>query len=310
MIDPSGPDLPAIQCYQVDGCCGPSPCAITQDDFVCQVRSLAPEGDIYNNTQPAVLPTIQNRGAVTVGCAKVGCEQLVLGSCCIEPTIPCVIDDPVAPQLAVIDSFAVSAYGAVQALCAMLLELDPCTAQVTIKCWAQRFNIAYPDPCAATGWSQGLLAFLICLITQLRYNVVNMDFLTELAARFGATFIIRYAGDLNCGPGGWWTLARDAPECPPLTACPPDASVSTRNTPMVLPFQGCYTVQPSLNIILSPANITIPSNCNLPGAGAPVTLPHDAELYSAFKWLLPQLLPATALWCVYDNNQDGDPCIV
>src|SRR5262249_18198877 len=90
----SGPDEPETLCWIPDGCCGPSPCDIGPDDFMCQVRSLLPEGDPYNNTAESIREPPPRYGAITVGCARVGCEQLIFGSCCTE-IIPCEVD-PVA----------------------------------------------------------------------------------------------------------------------------------------------------------------------------------------------------------------------
>src|SRR5262245_10104502 len=100
----SGPDIAPIKCYERDAGCGPSPCAIDTDEFICQVRSLLPEGEPWNNTRPATRTPPVNQGAITIGCARVGCEQLVLGGCCAD-IIPCE-DLPAAPQLAVVDSFS------------------------------------------------------------------------------------------------------------------------------------------------------------------------------------------------------------
>jgi hypothetical protein len=251
------------------------------------------------------MPTTQNAGAVTVGCARVGCEQLVLGSCCSQATIPCVVGDPVAPQLATVDSFSAVAFTAVSALCQALRELDPCSANVTIPCWANKFGIKYPDPCATSGWSTQVLAFLICLYVQLRFNVVNWDFLTALAARFGARFVWHWAGDFSgCDPAlqfGWWTMARDSAPCPPPVACPPDPSLAHR--PQLIPFgPACWEPPMSVNLVLYPDDVKIPANCNIPGGSHAITLPHDPELYQAFKWLLPQLLPQTMNVCLYEAD--------
>src|SRR5215471_13142676 len=91
----SGPDDPGIACYVPDGCCGPDICLLGLDDFICQIRSLLPEGEIFNNTKKTVREPAQNYGAITVGCARVGCEQLVFGGCCSDQ-IFC-DDDPIAP---------------------------------------------------------------------------------------------------------------------------------------------------------------------------------------------------------------------
>lgn len=299
----SGPDVAAIQCRVPDGCCAVSPCAITEVDFICQIRSLLPEGDLYNNTLPPALPPaqIQVIGTATVGCSKVGCEQMIFGGCCDQPMQCDYL--PVAPQLAVVDSFSAIAYQAIAALCRMLRELDPCSADITIRKWAARFGITYPDPCGGT-WSDAVLAVLICEMAKIRLQVINWDYLTQLAARFGAAFVIRNAGDLNCGPIGWWTMARAQADCPPGYQCPADADVPNSGYIRLTPT--CIEEPDSLNLILSPTDITLPPNCNNPPN--PATLPHDPELYEAFKWLLPKILPQPIYWCVYERDEAN--CIV
>src|SRR5262245_59421934 len=217
----TGPDAPAILCYAPDACCGASPCAVDEDEFICQVRSLLPEGEPWNNTRPSAATPAVNQGAITVGCAHVGCEQLVLGGCCAD-NIPCE-DVPVAPQLAVVDAFSAVGHGAVVALCRALRELDPCTADETIRHWADRFGIGRPDPCGPP-FSDAVLAVLVCLFVRLRRQVINLAFLRELAAAFGADLVVRDAGDFNCGPSGWWTMARTRPACPEPAPCPPGPS--------------------------------------------------------------------------------------
>lgn len=307
-MNASGPDIAAIQCYQPDGCCGPSPCAITEDQFICQIRSLLPEGDLYNNTLPSEPPAsdISGIGSVTVGCYIVGCEQLVVGGCCDTGGVGCDVV-VTAPQLAVVDSFAAAAYGAVQALCNMLKELDPCTADLTMRQWALRLGIITDDPCEPQ-WSDDVLALLICLLPQIKHHVINLEFLTALAARFGATFNVYHAGDFNCGPTGWWTMARDRAECPPAYTCPPgdDTALKSPNGIVVPLVPPCVAAPPSMNLVLCPSDVTIPANCNIPGT--PMTLPHDPELYAAFKWLLPQILPQPIFWCIYECDEAN--CIV
>jgi hypothetical protein len=302
----TGPDIAAIQCYQPDGCCGPSPCDIDLETFICQIRQLLPEGDVYNTSLPAQLPTPERptQSGITVGCSKVGCEQLVLGSCC--PDVLLCDAEPVAPQLAVVDSFSAVAFGAVQSLCALLKELDPCTADSSLHRWAERMGIVRPG-CDGQ-WSDDVLAVLICLLPQIKLHVINWQYLTALAARFGASLTMSYAGDLNCGPIGWWTMARDANECPQPYTCPPgDISVMHHPRGIIMPLSPtCVGIADSLNLVISPTDITIPANCNLPGT--PATLPHDDELYEAFKWLLPKILPQPHYWCVYERDEAN--CIV
>jgi len=296
----SGPDIAPIKCYERDTCCGPSPCAIDADEFMCQIRSLLPEGDPWNNTRPAAPEPAVNQGAITVGCARVGCEQLVFGGCCADD-IPCE-DLPAAPQLAVVDSFSAVAYSAVVALCKMLPELDPCTAEETVRRWAARFGIGLPEPCGEP-FSDHVLAILVCLFVRLPHEIINMALLKELAAAFGVDFVVRDAGDMNCGPLGWWTMARDRPECPEAVLCPPGPP---DNQPLIRMVACSPTPPLSLNFVLSPTDIRLPDNCNLPPN--PAVLPHDPELYEAFKWLLPRILPQQILACVYER--DPANCIV
>lgn len=294
----SGPDIPQIQCRPPDGCCGPSPSVITREDFICQIRTLLPEGDVWNNTLPTEAPEAGTMaiGAAAVGCMRVGCEQLVFGSCCVEIAIPCDVD-PVAPQLALVDAFAAVAYQAVVALVAMLRELDPCTAQTTVKRWGERYGLV-GDPCARQ-WSDRAISALICVMLQIKRNVVNYDYLRQLAGRFGAEITIREAGDMNCGPTGWWTMARDREaNCPQPVACPPDAY--RMMIPIMRMESSCATLPLSLNIITAPGDIVFPDNCNLPPLNK--TMTHDPELYEAFKWLLPKILPQPAFYCFYERN--------
>jgi hypothetical protein len=297
----TGPDIPAIQCRTPDGCCGPSPCDLTLDQFICQIRSLLPPGDIYNNTVPyAATPPI-NRGAITVGCSQVGCEQLIFGGCCDDETIFCTTGEPVAPQLAVVDSYATVAYGSVESLCEMLKELDPCTAKLTLHQWAARLGITAPDPCEPM-WSDKVLAILVCLMLQLKNHVMNWSYLMKLAHSFGADMALYFAGDMNCGPTGWWTMARDAPVCdpqPPPCATENDAPSERQEIMRLNP--PCQSPPLSLNIVIAPTEITPIQNCNL--ALTPITLPHDPELYEAWKWLLPRILPQPALYCIYEQNE-------
>jgi hypothetical protein len=302
----TGPDVAAIQCYEPDGCCGPGPCDIDQETFICQLRALLPEGDLYNTSLPATLPTPARpaQTGITVGCSTVGRDQLVSGGCCDEG-LEC-DDEPVAPQLALLDSFSAVAYGAVRSLCDMLRELDPCSADVTLRRWAERFGIVRPG-CNGP-WSDDVLKVLVCIIPQIKLHVVNWEFLTALAARFGANINLHHAGDFNCGPVGWWTMARDADECPPAYSCPPDNPGQALRNGIIMPLTGTCIGRPdSLNLVISPADITIPGNCNIP-PGTAITLPHDDELYEAFKWLLPMILPRPHFWCVYERDESN--CIV
>lgn len=304
-MNASGPDIAAIQCRPPDGCCGVSPCAIDEDEFICQIRSLLPEGDVFNTTLPPSLPPALTApaGAITVGCSIVGCEQLVFGGCCDDEAVCDVV--PVAPQIAVVDAFASAAHGAVAALCQMLRELDPCTADLTLRKWGERFGITHPD-CNGE-WSDEVLATLICVMLQIRLHVINLEYLTTLAKLFGAEFVIRNAGDMNCGPDGWWTMARDRNECPPPVTCGDDAPPRRFDSGQSLRLDPtCISLPDSLNLILSPGDIYLPPNCNYPPV--PDHLPHDPERYEAFKWLLTRILPQPVFWCIYER--DAENCIV
>ena len=318
----SGPDVPGIFCRPPDGCCGLDMCTLSLEDFICQIRSLLPEGEIFNNTRRAIGDPPKNVGTITVGCAKVGCEQLIFGGCC-DDQVFC-DDDPIAPQLAVVDSFAAVVFQVIQALCAMLPELDACTADGKfVNKWATRMGITRRtkdyDPCGPE-FSDRILAFLICFILQLRYNrqrAVNWEYLTMIANRMGADIKMRYAGDLNGTANtdepylsGWWTMARDQPVCPPRMPCPPDPQADLGSG--FDQVRGGQALDPvacappnensplSLNIIVCPSDIIVPENCNLPLAMQQSPLPHDPELYDAFWWLLPKILPAGPLYCIYE----------
>lgn len=289
-MNESGPDIPGVACWSPTGCCLPSPCVVSQNDFICAVRSLLPEGDIFNNTRQAIYDPPKSVGAITVGCARVGCEQLILGGCC-DDTIFC-DDDPIAPQLAVVDAYAASAYRVVQALCLMMRELDSCSAVVTRRKWAARLGLNFE-------WSDATLAQVMCIWPHLRGRVWNWATLQEIAARFGASITLREAGDMNCDPAfanGWWTMARDRAECPQIDACPPEAKPAYFPPVMHLD-PACGTLPLSLNLIVCPSDIFIPDNCNLPGNHV---FPHDPDLYAAFKELLPRILPQPVFWCSYE----------
>lgn len=303
MTDTTGPDIAGIYCYTPDGCCAPSPCRISEEEFICQVRQLLPEGEIYNTTLATTPQTGMNpaNSAITVGCARVGCEQLVFGGCC-DDNIVCT-DEPWAPQLAVVDSFAATAYGSIQALCDMLKELDSCTADLTLKRWADRMGLLDPGYCKDQ-WSDKVLAVLICYIPQISGRVMNWEALQIIAARFGAQLVLHAAGDFNCGPIGWWTMAREQQGCPEFYRCPPDRIMAPDPIARLTPT--CLGTPDSLNLVISPADISLPPNCNFPPV--PDTLPHDPELYEAFKWLLPKILPQPVFWCVYERDEAD--CIV
>ena len=303
----SGPDVPAIQCHIPDGCCGPSPCDMSEVQFICQVRSLLPEGELWNATLPTVAPETAGpaQGAQTVGCYTVGCEQLIFGSCCEDAAIQC-DEEQVAPQIALIDSFAAGTFGVIRALCAMMRELDPCTSDITLHQWGHRFGLVSDDLCGPQ-WSDQTLRTLLCILQQIRGRVMNWAFFEELAARFGARLNIHAPGDFSdCGPAGWWTMARDINVtglCDRAPACPPEAEPEV--VPWIRLVPTCLQPPESLNLVIGRADITPPDNCNLPSTGQQ---PHDEELFNAFLWLLPKLLPPQIIWCIY--AEDIPNCII
>jgi hypothetical protein len=301
-MNASGPDQPQDQCRVPDGCCGPTPCDVTLENFICQIRALLPEGQVYNNVLEA---TPRERplgalGAITVCDNLIGTDQLIIGGCCGDDIL--CDDDPPLPQLALIDSFSAVAYGAVQALCTMLRELNPCTAQLTVHEWARRYGIDYPDPCDGQ-WSDQVLSLLICLLLRLRFEVRNWDFFVQLGAFFGADMLVRYAGQFDCPgehPSGWWTMARDGDQCPAIAPCPPQELPPRARLMRLVPT--CQGPQLSLNIVMWPRdNRIVPGNCNLPAVASPQ--PFDPELYEVWKWLLPQLLPPGPYYCVYERDE-------
>jgi hypothetical protein len=300
-MNDSGYDFPETQCRTPDGCCGPTPCDVTLDNFICQIRALLPEGQVYNNTDLAT-PTegpSQATGAVMVCDNLVGCDQLVIGGCCGDD-IDCE-EIPPLPQLAIVDSFAAVAFGAVQALCVMLRELDPCTAQLTVRQWARRYGIGYPDPCEGW-WTDKTLALLICYLLRLRFEVRNWDFFQRVGAFFGAEMVLRYAGQFNCPeqhPSGWWTMARTNDQCPPIVPCPDQPLPIT--PPLIRLSPTCDGPNLSLNIVMWPGQRVLPGNCNLRAVVSPQ--PHDPELYEVWRWLLPQLLPPGPYYCIYQRDE-------
>lgn len=304
----SGPDIPEIACWVPEGCCLPSPCVISQEDFLCAVRSLLPEGDVFNNTKRASYDPPLNQGTIMVGCSKVGCEQLVLGGCC-DDYIFC-DDEPPAPQLAVVDSYASIVYCVILALCMLLREFDPCTATAggMLRKWAARYGLLPPDECGPH-WSNKVLSLLLCILPTLKGRSFNWALLQELAGIFGAEIVLRRAGDFSdCAPAGWWTMARDRQQCLPPKSCPEDAF--QWGVPWIRMTGECVGIPDSFNLILCPSDRRFPDNCNNPPPAK--TLPHDPEIYEAFKWILPKLLPQPVFWCIYERkscDEVGEDCI-
>jgi hypothetical protein len=304
----TGGDTPGIACYTPDGCgCGPGPCAITLDDFICAVRQLLPEGEPYRPSKAPAGNPVENSGATVIcdetpnivgspGCA--GGEQLIHGGCCSDGGPIACVEEEIAPQLAVVDSFAAVLYGFVQALCKALCELDPCCAKDTLNRWAERFGIVrtdaqgcvvpFPDP---------VLSFLVCIYFQLKDVVFNLKSLEDLGRLFGARVEMQYAGAFNCSYyGHYWHMARNVDatcqEGRPA-ACGPATRLPQRTVPLV----PCETTPDSINVLLCPTERIFPANCN---TGQRPPLPYDPEYLEAFRWLLGKILPSSVFWCVYD----------
>ena len=301
----TGPDRPGIACYTPDGCgCGPGPCQISLDDFICAVRQLLPEGEPYRPSKPPGAAPVQNYGAAVVcdnlvGSASCPGEQLILGGCCDEEGPIACVEEEIAPQLAVVDTFAAILYGMVQALCKALCELDPCCASDTLERWAERFGIVRTDALGCVvPFPPAALAFLVCLFSQLKSVVYNLKTLEMLAGLFGAQVRLELAGAINCPTYlHYWHMARDRDEScrdGAPTVCGPDIPRPQR----VLRFAPCETRPPeSINVIVCPAERVFPQNCNRP---VPSPQPYDPDIYDAFLWLLPRILPKPDRWCIYE----------
>ena len=101
-------------------------------------------------------------------------------------------------------------------------------------------------------------------------------------------------------------MARDRNDCPPNPTCPPEAYHIT--PPLIRMHPECETLPDSLNLVVCRAEVRLLDNCNLPPIPKPI-LPHDPELFDAFMWLLPKILPQPVFWCIYLCSPDAPDCI-
>ena len=187
------------------------------------------------------------------------------------------------------------------AVCTMLRELDPCTAESTLASWATRYGLLPIGRCDYQFTDKQLKA-IVCFLYTYAQNDVPLNFakIAEIAAAFGAEVEFTYAGDFSdCNPyPGWWTLARSG--CEHENTMPMCDGSAVGNSTLVRLVTTCDdTLQLSLNVILRPIDIHIAGNCNHEA----VDLPHDPELYEAFKILLERILPQTASICIYEEGE-------
>lgn len=298
-------DFSNVKCYEKTGCCPVSPCDISLDDFICSVRALLPPGEVFNTTAPRTSASVTQ--APGVGCFTVGCAP-VCGESIDDPACD---DEPPAPQIGMVDAFAATAYTAVEALCCMLKELDPCTAQTTVERWLARYGVP-PSACAPT-WSDETKALLLCLLAKVSHNfVLNKRNLDALAAYFGTTVSIFDAGDLNCGGlPGLFTFYRRLGQCTPRSTLPcveGDASeiiVNMRAKNFRVQFDSACKPPPPIDLVVCQQETHVETNCLLPGAGYTVT--PTQELYDAFLWLLDRLVSSGVNICVY--RCEDVPCL-
>lgn len=295
-------DFSNVKCYVPTGCCPVSPCAITEDDFICAVRALLPPGEVFNTTKAPIEPP-DPVPAPGVGCFTVGCDP-VCGSPINDPECA---DNPPASQLGIVDAFAATSFGVIEALCCALRELDPCTAQTTVDRWLARYGV--PQGSCDPSWSTKVRALILCLLAKISHNfVLNRKNLDGVASYFGVEVSIFTAGELNCGTGlpGLITLAR-APRysrgCGGVPACGGGPVPDLRQ--LTLQWGGACATPPSLDLVVCQAETTVLSNCLLPGPG--YTVEPSQELYEAFLWLLDRLISAGTDICVY--RCEDVPCM-
>lgn len=335
-------DLSNVKCYEPEGCCPLDPCKITQDDLICAIRTLLPEGPVFN---PAIAgdPLTPTPTPPGVGCFTAGCGVVCDGA---EVPVETCTDTPQQMQINTVDVFAATAYTAIQAFCCMLKELDPCTAVTTVERWLERYGVLRSE-CDAE-WSDDLKKLILCLLPKLSNNfVLNKRNLESLAAYFGVAVKIYNAGDFNCsGIPGMWTLDRGRVRggtptgCAPIDSCDlndryryllgkeldgyhyiltgltESGSVSLEGlyeagpqAPIIPPsttvaaFGPCATL-PAIDVVVCQAETVVPSNCLLPGTGGPVQ--PSTELYDAFFWLMDRIMPMNADICFY--RCEDTPC--
>lgn len=297
-------DQSNVKCYEPVGCCPLDPCKVTEDDFICAVRTLLPEGPVFN---PALAsePPPDPPPVPGVGCFTVGCTPVCDGSAIVEEACT---DTPQQMQINTIDSYAATAFTALQAYCCMLKELDPCTAVTTVDRWLERYGVRR-SACDPT-WSDELKSLLLCLLSRLSNNfVLNKKNLESIAAYFGVEVKIYNAGDFNCsGIPGMWTLDRQRERGGTPTGCAPVDSCDTGEVigplPSLVPLARSCATLPSIDIVACQAETVVPTNCLLPGTGGLVE--PSAPLYDAFFWLMERVVPSNADICFY--RCEDTPC--
>lgn len=298
-------DTANIQCYVPTGCCVLDPCKVTVEDFICAIRSLLPEGPLFTTTLPGAPPPTPP-APPGVGCYTVGCTVVCDG---LEILDPQCTNDPQHMQINLTDVYAATAFTAVEALCDMLRELDPCTADTTVDCWLARYGVRFGD-CDPV-WGADTKKLLLCLLAKLSHGyVLNKATLDAVAAYFGVVARIFNAGDFNCtGIPGRWTLGRSRRNgtpvaCIPVDSCDPDSEVLPPG-PQPLTFNPPCTIPPTIDIVICQAETAVPGNCLLPGVG--YTVAPSAELFDAFEWLLKRMLSRGVDICVY--RCEDAPCL-
>lgn len=297
-------DLSNVKCYEPEGCCPLDPCKITQDDLICAIRTLLPEGPVFN---PAIAggPLTPQPAPPGVGCFTAGCGTVCDGA---EVPVETCTDSPQQMQINTVDVFAATAFTAIQAFCCMLKELDPCTSVTTVERWLERYGVLR-SACDPT-WSPELKSMILCLMSRLSNNfILNKKSLEALAAYFGVTVQIYNAGDFNCdGVPGMWTLDRGRIRggtptgCAPVDACAGGGVIGP--LPSLVPLQQACVTLPSIDVVVCQAETVVPSNCLLPGTGGPVQ--PSTELYDAFFWLMDRIMPMNADICFY--RCEDTPC--
>lgn len=297
-------DLSNIKCHVPTGCCPLDPCKVTLEDFICAVRTLLPEGPLFS---PAIAgaPLPEPPGSPGVGCLPVGCAPVCDGTAVPEETCT---STPQQMQINLTDSFAATAFTALEAYCCMLRELDPCTATSTVDRWLQRYGV--PQGACDPVWSTELKQLLLCLLSRISNNfVLNKKNLEAVAAYFGVEVKIYTAGDFNCGGiPGLWTLGRGRfrggtpTPCAPLDSCEGSDPLGPLPASLSL-FPPCATL-PSIDVVACQAETVVPANCLLPGAGG--TVQPSAPLYDAFFWLMERVVPMNVDICFY--RCEDTPC--
>jgi len=338
-------DISNVKCYEPVGCCPLDPCKVTKEDFICAVRTLLPEGPLFN---PAIAgdPLPEPVGTLGVGCLTVGCQPV-----CGEGAIPdpgCT-DTPQQMQINMVDVYASTAFTSLEAYCCMLKELDPCTAVNTVDRWLERYGVLRTE--CDPEWTPEIKSLLLCMLSRVSNNfVLNKRNLDALAAYFAVKVTIYTPGDFNCGPEiGGWTLYRGRSQGGTPTGCRVEDACDGSyqyllglndsltyerllgsNGFLYLPLQGrgdespveekfpserasqsfvrwgsACVTLPSIDLVVCQAETVVPANCLLPGAEGPVE--PSADLYEAFLWLLNRLVGLNVDICIY--RCDDAPCL-